>query len=157
MKYNIFEICNPILLPICDCGTIVLWRSQRGEYSRPRSASRSPCTKNSSIHLDVHWWCRSHRFAGWETSQECNTKQRTFVLSKLQISKQLGIMISKYRITLLFRIAHFHEYISITSYKLLKFGMNCRNISKVFVIIDMRKERWNRCWLSMLYFAGCGT
>ena len=47
-------IVNQWILPICDCGTIVLWRSQRGEYSSPISASRSPWTKNSSMHRDVH-------------------------------------------------------------------------------------------------------
>ena len=74
-------------LPICDCGTMVLCRSHRGEYSRPSSASRSPWLKNSSMHRDVHWWWRSQRFAGWETSQECNIRLRTLVLSKLKFSK----------------------------------------------------------------------
>ncbi len=39
------------LWPICDWGTMVLCLSHSGEYSRPISASRSPCLKNSSMHL----------------------------------------------------------------------------------------------------------
>jgi len=34
--------------------------SQSGEKSNPLLRSISPCLKNSSIHLAVHWWCKSH-------------------------------------------------------------------------------------------------
>ena len=72
------------LLPIWDCGTMVLCLSQRGEYSSPSSASRSPWLKNSSMHLEVHWWWNSHLLAGWDTSQEWSSRHRTLVLSKLK-------------------------------------------------------------------------
>ena len=68
-------------VPIWDWGTIVLCRSHKGENSRPRSLSMSPCLKNSSIHLDVHWWWRSQVLAGWDTSHVCNNKLNTRVLS----------------------------------------------------------------------------
>lgn len=70
---------------------MVLWRSHNGEYSSPISASRSPCLKNSSMHLDVHWWCTPHLLAGCDTSQECKRRQSTFVLSKLKRRRHLSV------------------------------------------------------------------
>ena len=70
-------------LPIWDWGTMVFFLSQRGENSSPCSCSMSPCLKNSSMHLEVHWWCKSHLLAGWETSQEWRSKLSTRCLSKL--------------------------------------------------------------------------
>ena len=68
---------------------MVFCRSQRGEKSSPRLFSMSPCLKNSSMHLEVHWWCRSHLLAGWDTSQVWRSKLSTRDLSKLN-SEWLG-------------------------------------------------------------------
>ena len=76
-------------LPICDCGTMVLFLSQSGENSSPISASRSPCTKNSSMQRDVHWWCTSHALDGCDTSAECSSRHSVRVLSKLQEDRDM--------------------------------------------------------------------
>jgi len=64
--------------PICDSATSVLLRSHKGLKGSPSSRSLSPCLKNSSSNNIVQWWCRSHRLAGCEMSQQWRTSDNAF-------------------------------------------------------------------------------
>ena len=62
-----------------------LWRSMNGEIGSPNARSRSPCAKNSSITLALHWSESSLGFAGLQMSAACkaiSSSSRTSFRSK---------------------------------------------------------------------------
>lgn len=61
-------------VPICDSIRGVVTRSHRGESGSASSFSQSPCRKNSSVILAVHWECVSHGLPGCEMSAVCSSR-----------------------------------------------------------------------------------
>ena len=55
----------------------VVSRSHMGDWGRASSLSQSPCRKNSSVILSVHWRWEVQGLPGWEMSAVCSSRHMT--------------------------------------------------------------------------------
>mmetsp|Transcript_62779 Transcript_62779/g.141778 ORF Transcript_62779/g.141778 Transcript_62779/m.141778 type:complete len:228 (-) Transcript_62779:826-1509(-) len=84
-----------LMKPTCEPANETEWRSQRGDSSRPRTRSWSPCAKNSSSTRSVHFLAMLYglqvleRSAQWRTASMIGT-----VLSHLLMSLPFSSMIA---------------------------------------------------------------